>query len=282
MRRRSASPFALGLLGLWSLVVAFPLYWLVTASFKDALAIHQGPTFVPWVDFQPTADAWTRLAAGAEGEMVGGPLLNSVLVGGTSSLLAMALGASAAYGLARARVRLGPMANEDILFWMVSQRLMPPIVTALALFLMLRTVALLDTRTGLLLVYVAFNLPLATWLMYNFLRHVPASVEEAAWVDGASRGQALVHVLLPVSLPGLVATFLFCFMFAWNEFLFALVLTFNRARTLPILIAAQHSQKGIEWWSLSAMSLITLAPVVLITLLLQRYLVAQVLRGSEG
>jgi multiple sugar transport system permease protein len=262
--------------------VAFPLYWLVTASFKDALAIHQGPTFVPWVDFQPTADAWTRLAAGAEGEMVGGPLLNSVLVGGTSSLLAMALGASAAYGLARARVRLGPMANEDILFWMVSQRLMPPIVTALALFLMLRTVALLDTRTGLLLVYVAFNLPLATWLMYNFLRHVPASVEEAAWVDGASRGQALVHVLLPVSLPGLVATFLFCFMFAWNEFLFALVLTFNRARTLPILIAAQHSQKGIEWWSLSAMSLITLAPVVLITLLLQRYLVAQVLRGSEG
>jgi multiple sugar transport system permease protein len=282
VRRRSASPFALGLLGLWSLVVAFPLYWLVTASFKDALAIHQGPTFVPWVDFQPTADAWTRLAAGAEGEMVGGPLLNSVLVGGTSSLLAMALGASAAYGLARARVRLGPMANEDILFWMVSQRLMPPIVTALALFLMLRTVALLDTRTGLLLVYVAFNLPLATWLMYNFLRHVPASVEEAAWVDGASRGQALVHVLLPVSLPGLVATFLFCFMFAWNEFLFALVLTFNRARTLPILIAAQHSQKGIEWWSLSAMSLITLAPVVLITLLLQRYLVAQVLRGSEG
>lgn len=282
MRRRSASPFALGLLGLWSLVVAFPLYWLVTASFKDALAIHQGPTFVPWVDFQPTADAWTRLAAGAEGEMVGGPLLNSVLVGGTSSLLAMALGASAAYGLARARVRLGPMANEDILFWMVSQRLMPPIVTALALFLMLRTVALLDTRTGLLLVYVAFNLPLATWLMYNFLRHVPASVEEAAWVDGASRGQALVHVLLPVSLPGLVSTFLFCFMFAWNEFLFALVLTFNRARTLPILIAAQHSQKGIEWWSLSAMSLITLAPVVLITLLLQRYLVAQVLRGSEG
>ncbi len=282
MRRRASSPLSLGVLGLWSLVVAFPLYWLVTASFKDALAIHQGPTFVPWLDFHPTADAWVRLAVGAEGEMVGGPLLNSVVVGGTSSLLAMALGASAAYGLARATVRLGPMGNEDLLFWMVSQRLMPPIVTALALFLMLRVAGLLDTRTGLILVYVAFNLPLATWLMYNFLRHVPPSVEEAAWVDGASRGLALLHVVLPVSLPGLVATFLFCFMFAWNEFLFALVLTFNRARTLPILIAAQHSQRGIEWWSLSAMSLVTLAPVVLITLLLQRYLVAQVLQGSEG
>jgi multiple sugar transport system permease protein len=149
---------------------------------------------------------------------------------------------------------------------------MPPIVTALALFLLLRTVGLLDTRTGLVLVYVAFNLPLATWLMHNFFRQVPASLEEAALVDGATRARALWHVVLPVSVPGLVATFLFCFLFAWNEFLFALILTFNRARTLPILIAAQHTQRGIEWWSLSAMSLITLLPAVLITLLLQGYL----------
>ncbi len=280
MRLRS-SWLGLGLLALWSVAVLFPLYWLVTASFKDALAIHQGPTFVPWVDFQPNLDAWARLLSGREGETVSGPLLNSLVVGGASSLLAVALGASAAYGLSRTRVRLGPMGNDDVLFWIVSQRMMPPIVTALALFLLLRTVGLLDTRTGLVLVYVAFNVPLATWLMHNFFRQVPDALEEAAWVDGASRARALLHVVVPVSLPGLVATFLFCFLFAWNEFLFALILTFNRARTLPILIAAQHSQRGIEWWSLSAMSLITLAPVVLVTLVLQRYLVGQVLRGGE-
>jgi multiple sugar transport system permease protein len=233
------------------------------------------------VDFRPTPDAWRNLLLGVERETVYGPLLNSVVVGTTSSLLAMALGASAAYGLARLRVRLGPMANEDVLFWIVSQRIMPPIVTALALFLLLRTVGLLDTRTGLVLVYVAFNLPLATWLMHNFFRQVPASLEEAALVDGATRARALWHVVLPVSVPGLVATFLFCFLFAWNEFLFALILTFNRARTLPILIAAQHTQRGIEWWSLSAMSLITLLPAVLITLLLQGYLVGRVLGGAE-
>ena len=270
-----------GILAVWSLGVLFPLYWLVTASFKDALAVHQGPKFLPWVDFQPTPDAWRNLLLGVERETVYGPLLNSVAVGTTSSLLAMALGASAAYGLARLRVRLGPMANEDVLFWIVSQRIMPPIVTALALFLLLRTVGLLDTRTGLVLVYVAFNLPLATWLMHNFFRQVPASLEEAALVDGATRAGALWHVILPVSVPGLVATFLFCFLFAWNEFLFALILTFNRARTLPILIAAQHTQRGIEWWSLSAMSLITLLPAVLITLLLQGYLVGRVLGGAE-
>ncbi|MDR5710344.1 MAG: carbohydrate ABC transporter permease [Armatimonadota bacterium] len=280
MRRRPPI-VAYILLGMWSMVVFFPLYWLVTASFKDALAVHQGPKFLPWVDFRPTLDAWRNLLRGVERETVWGPLLNSLVVGSSSSLLAMVLGASAAYGLARLPVRLGPMANEDMLFWIVSQRIMPPIVTALALFLMLRTVGLLDTRTGLVLVYVAFNLPLATWLMHNFFRQIPPSLEEAALVDGAGRARVLWHVVLPVSTPGLVATFLFCFLFAWNEFLFALILTFNRARTLPILIAAQHTQRGIEWWSLSAMSLITLAPVVLITLLLQGYLVGRVLGGGE-
>ncbi|MDR7416273.1 MAG: carbohydrate ABC transporter permease [Armatimonadota bacterium] len=280
MKRRPPA-LAYGILGVWSVIVLFPLYWLVTASFKDALAVHQGPKFLPWVDFRPTLDAWRNLLLGVERETIYGPLLNSIVIGSSSSLLAMAMGASAAYGLARLRVRLGPLANEDVLFWIVSQRIMPPIVTALALFLLLRTVGLLDTRTGLVLVYVAFNLPLATWLMHNFFRQVPASLEEAALVDGASRARALWHVVLPVSIPGLVATFLFCFLFAWNEFLFALILTFSRARTLPILIAAQHTQRGIEWWSLSAMSLITLAPVVLITLLLQGYLVGQVLGGGE-
>lgn len=268
-------------LGVWAFVVLFPLYWLVIASFKDPLAVHQGPTFIPWLDFRPTLKAWKDLVFGIERETIYGPFQNSLIVGGTSSLLAMSLGAAAAYGLARLPVRIGPLSNEDLVLWIASQRMMPPIVTALALFLMLRVVGLLDTRLGLILVYVAFNLPLATWLMHNYFLQVPASLEEAALVDGASRGRALWHVVIPVSAPGLVATFLFCFLFAWNEFLFALILTFNRARTLPILIAAQHTQRGIEWWSLSAMSLITLVPVVAITLLLQRHLVSRVLGGME-
>lgn len=281
MRRPWADAGRYALLIVWSLVVVFPLYWLITASFKDPLAVSQGPRFVPWVDFKPTLAAWVTIFSGVEKESVSGPLLNSLFVGTLSTALAVAGGAAAAYGLSRFPVRLGPLGNQDVLLWIVSQRIMPPIVTALALFLMFRVAGLLDSRIGLALVYAAFNLPLATWLMHNFYRQVPISIEEAARVDGASRSQLLWRVVLPVSAPGLVATGLLCFIFAWNEFLFALILTFSESRTLPILIAAQHNQRGIEWWTLSAMSLITIAPVVLVTLLLQRYLVTNLLAGSE-
>ncbi|MDQ7850906.1 MAG: carbohydrate ABC transporter permease [Armatimonadota bacterium] len=279
-RRRWVAAGIYAALGLWSVFVVFPLYWMLIASFKDPLAVSQGPTFIPWVDFQPTLAAWKAILFGIERETIGKPLTNSILIGLGSTSLAVVVGALAAYGIARLPVRVGPMKNQDILFWIVSQRIMPPIITGIALFLMLRAFRLVDTRMGMTLVYTAFNLPLAAWLMHNFFQQVPADIEEAALVDGATRAQALWHVVVPVSVPGLIATFLFCLVFAWNEFLLALILTFDRARTMPILIAAQHSQRWIEWWSLSAMSLITIAPVVLITLALQRYLILNVLAGA--
>lgn len=264
----------------WGLFALFPLYWTVIASFKEPLAVSQGATFMPWVDFQPTLSAWRAILFGIEKETVGRPLANSVIIGLGSTFLVVVVGAMAAYGLTRFQVRAGPFGNQDVLFWIVSQRMMPPIVTGLALFLMLRVVGLIDTRTGMVLVYTAFNLPLAVWLMHNFFKQIPPSLEEAALTDGASRTQILWRIVLPVSAPGMVATFLFCLVFAWNEFLLALILTFNNARTMPILIASQHTQRAIEWWSLSAMSLITILPVVLITVGLQRYLVTNVLGGS--
>ncbi|MBM3471398.1 MAG: carbohydrate ABC transporter permease [Armatimonadetes bacterium] len=266
-------------LSAWGLFALFPLYWTVIASFKEPLAVSQGATFLPWVDFQPTLSAWRAILFGIEKETVGRPLANSVIIGLGSTLLVVIVGAMAAYGLTRFQVRAGPLGNQDVLFWIVSQRMMPPIVTGLALFLMLRVVGLTDTRAGMVLVYTAFNLPLAVWLMHNFFKQIPPSLEEAALTDGASRAQILWRIVLPVSTPGLVATFLFCLVFAWNEFLLALILTFSEARTMPILIASQHTQRAIEWWSLSAMSLITILPVVLITIGLQRYLVTNVLGG---
>ncbi len=264
----------------WGLFALFPLYWTVIASFKEPLAVSQGATFLPWVDFQPTLSAWRAILFGIEKETVGRPLANSAIIGLGSTFLVVVVGAMAAYGLTRFQVRAGPLGNQDVLFWIVSQRMMPPIVTGLALFLMLRVVGLIDTRVGMVLVYTAFNLPLAVWLMHNFFKQIPPSLEEAALTDGASRIQILWRIVLPVSAPGMVATFLFCLVFAWNEFLLALILTFNNARTMPILIASQHTQRAIEWWSLSAMSLITILPVVLITIGLQRYLVTNVLGGS--
>lgn len=256
----------------WAIFVLSPVYWMLTTSFKPKLDVFLGPKYLPWIDFKPVAQWWRRVFT-IEREEVVLPLINSTIVAITSSLLATLLGTMAAYALTRFTFKLGPMRNRDILLWIVSQRMMPPIVAVLAIFIMFRLANLLDTRLGMMLVYTAFNLPIAVWMMRNFLSQIPPSAEEAAMVEGASRVQIFWWILIPMTLPSLAATFLLCFIFAWNEFLFALILTFSRARTIPILIASQHFQRGPQWWDISVLSTIAIAPVLLIALSLQRYFV---------
>jgi multiple sugar transport system permease protein len=264
--------FTYTLLIAWAIFVSFPIYWTITTSFKGEADVYLGPKYFPWVDFQPTLKAWKRMLT-VEKDMVLRPLTNSMIIATISSLLAMIFGSMAAYGLTRYQFKLGPLRNRDILTWIVSQRIMPPIVTVLALFLILKVVNLLDTQAGMILVYTAFNLPLAVWMMRNFLVQLPPSIEEAAMVDGASSAQTFFRIVIPMTLPCLAATFLLCFVFAWNEFLFALFLTYNKAQTMPLLIAAQHFQRGPQWWDISVLAVIAIAPVVIIALFLQRYLV---------
>jgi len=256
----------------WAIFVLSPVYWMLTTSFKPKLDVFLGPKYFPWIDFKPVAQWWRRVFT-IEREEVVLPLINSTIVAITSSLLATLLGTMAAYALTRFTFKLGPMRNRDILLWIVSQRMMPPIVAVLAIFIMFRLANLLDTRLGMMLIYTAFNLPIAVWMMRNFLSQIPPSAEEAAMVEGASRVQIFWWILIPMTLPSLAATFLLCFIFAWNEFLFALILTFSRARTIPILIASQHFQRGPQWWDISVLSTIAIAPVLLIALSLQRYFV---------
>lgn len=256
----------------WTVVVLFPIFWMVTTSFKERLDVFLGPKYLPWVDFKPTTKWWARIFTVERRELIT-PFINSLIVAGISSLFAALFGSMAAYALTRYRFRFGPMKNEDILFWIVSQRMMPPIITALAVFLMFRVTNLLDTHLALILVYIAFNLPLSVWIMVNFLSQIPRSIEEAALVDGASRAQAFFRVVIPMVLPSLSATFLLCFVFAWNEFLFALILTYSRAQTMPILIAMQHFQRGPQWWDISALSTLAVLPPIAITIGLQRYFI---------
>ncbi len=256
----------------WTVIVLFPIFWMVTTSFKEKLDVFLGPKYLPWVDFKPTTKWWVRIFTIERRELIT-PFVNSLIVAGISSFFASLFGSMSAYALTRYKFRFGPMNNDDILLWIVSQRMMPPIITALAVFLMFRVTNLLDTHFGLILVYIAFNLPLAVWIMANFLSQIPQSIEEAALVDGASRAQAFFRVVVPMVLPSLSATFLLCFVFAWNEFLMALILTYSRAQTMPILIAMQHFQRGPQWWDISALSTLAVLPPIAITLGLQRYFV---------
>jgi len=272
MKSKLATAGTYAILILWTIIVLFPMFWIVTTSFKEKLDVFLGPKYIPWLDFQPTTKWWVRIFTVERRELIT-PFINSLVVAGVSSLFASLLGSMTAYALTRYRFRFGPMKNDDILLWIVSQRMMPPIITALAVFLMFRVTNLLDTHLGLILVYIAFNLPLAVWIMANFLAQIPQSIEEAALVDGASRAQTFFRVVIPMVLPSLSATFLLCFVFAWNEFLFALILTYSKAQTMPILIAMQHFQRGPQWWDISALSTLAVLPPIAITIGLQRYFI---------
>ncbi|MEM1668131.1 MAG: carbohydrate ABC transporter permease [Thermofilaceae archaeon] len=260
----------------WAFVVVAPLFWLVTTSFKERLDVYLGPKFIPWVDFKPTTRWWIRIFT-VEKEILLRPYANSLIVGSISAICSTLLGLMAAYALTRFRFKFGFMKNDDILFWIVSQRIMPPIIIVFAVFSMYRAFGLLDNHLGLILVYTAFNLPLSVWVIANFLNQIPPSVEEAALVDGAGPLTVLFRIVVPMLLPGLTATFLLCFVFAWNEFLFALILTYSRSQTMPILIAAQHFQRGPQWWDISALSVLAVLPPVGITIALQKYFIKGIL-----
>lgn len=320
----------------WLFIAAFPLYWVVVTAFKPPLAVSQGATYVPFLDFQPTLQAFRDAFSGLRGNFWT-PIVSSVLISVTSTIIAVFLGTMAAYALVRFQFRIrlvaglafaviaiggfvlldvytglrvpyalaivlvaglvvavwlnaralpGPvLGNDDVTFWFVSQRIFPPIVSAFAIYLLYAEMGkaglpLLDTFGGMVLVYTAFGLPFAVWLMRDFLSTVPLEVEEAAMVDNIGRLRIFFQIVLPMSTPGLIATSMIVLAFVWNEFLFALLLTTGDWQTLPILLAGQNSSRGDEWWAISVAALISIAPMIVVATILGRMMRSGLLSGS--
>lgn len=219
---------------------------------------------------------------------LGGYLLGANVLGwGRAPSMFAAFGAALVLSLVTNRVKVpGPvLGNEDIIFWFVSQRMFPPIVAAFALFLMYSEIGrmgfkLIDTYLGLTLAYIAFSLPIVIWLMRDFFAALPVEVEEAAMVDNVPSWRIFTGIVLPMSTPGLVATFMITLAFVWNEFLFALFLTNAKWQTLPILVAGQNSQRGDEWWSISAAALIAIIPMMIMAAILSRLMRSGLLLGA--
>lgn len=271
------------LLIMWTIICLFPIYWLVITSIKQPIAVFQGPKYLPWIDFQPTLDAWRFLLTGPTSRQVIRSWTNSAIMAVSSAALAVALGALAGYGLTRFRYRVPGLnwRNDNIAFWIISQRMLPPVVVILPFMIMYRFAGLIDTHHGMILAYTVFNLPFAVWILRDFFAGLPIDLEESALIDGASRLQAFRKIVLPLSTPGLVATFLFCMMFSWNDYLFALMLTFSRSSTLPMFIAGEGTQSyGPQWWYLSALSLLAVAPMVIVALLVERYITRGLIVGA--
>jgi len=170
--------------------------------------------------------------------------------------------------------------NSDVAFWLISQRILPPVAVVIPIYVLFQRLGMLDTLQALIITYVATNLPIVVWLMRDYFSTVPVELEESAAVDGASPYRIFRSIVVPVSVPGLVATFLFVLVFAWNEYLLALFLSSARAQTLPLTVAAQNATRGPQWWYMSVLILIMIIPVILVAIVLERYISRGILIGA--
>jgi len=170
--------------------------------------------------------------------------------------------------------------NNDIAFWMISQRMLPPIAVVIPIYIIFQRLHLLDTHVALIITYVTSNLPIVIWLMRDYISTIPIELEECAAIDGASRYRIFWSIVLPLAIPGLVATFLFVLVFTWNEYLLALFLSSANSQTLPLVIAAQNATRGPQWWNMSVLILIMIVPVIVIAIVLERYITRGLLIGA--
>ena len=356
---------AYGLLIFWSAFVIFPIYWVVITAFKDAIAVNQGPYYIPFVDFQPNLDAW-RVQLSADPFCDGYAIVrqfallaynslafllspfvhiepmepqickiylafaNSLVIGVASTALCVTIGSMAAYALARVQYKpkfgnivifviltllvivatsyagipwyltsavalalffllarafgkrfKATLGNGDILFWMISQRILPPIVVIIPVYMMFQAVGLLDTHLGLIIIYAVANLPIVVWLMHDFFAGLPIELEESAQLDGSTRFGIFWEIVLPLTRPGLAATTLLTLILNWNEYLFAVFLSTSKAQTMPIMVAAKNAgEKGTLWWEMCAIIVVMIIPVIIMAIFLQRFIARGVLLGA--
>ncbi|MFF4229363.1 carbohydrate ABC transporter permease [Streptomyces sp. NPDC001820] len=279
MRPRLYPVFKYTVIALWACFVAGPFFWAMTTSFKDANAVQGGATYLPWIQYQPSATGWRNIFGGAGGIDVIQPFLNSAIVTIAASAISLVLGSLAAYALSRYRFKIGFIKNSDIVFFFVSQRIMPPVVLVIPFFYLLQWAGLLDSIAGLVIVTVALLLPIAVWVMVDFFNGIPREIDEMAMLDGCGPLQTFVRAILPNSLPGLTVAAMFCAVFGWNDFFFAFRLTFTEVQTLPQAVVALNSSIP-PWWTLSAAALFGVAPLVLLAIWVERYLSKGNLSGA--
>jgi multiple sugar transport system permease protein len=257
----------------------FPMYWMITTSFKPEAAILSKPP--TWV-FKPTLENYRYAFNEADFGLF---LKNTLIVSVVSTILVIVLGSMASYSFARYDVGKG-----HVMFFILTTRMFPAIAVILPYFIIFRGVGRtaigqllnigLDTTGALIITYTMFNLPFAIWLMFSFFQEIPLELEDSARLDGYSRFQVFYRVVLPLAAPGIVVTAIFSMIFAWNEFLFAFMLTRDAARTITIGVAGFWTQRGILWGPLSAAAVICVVPMLIFALTLQRYFVRGLTFGA--
>lgn len=300
MTRTGRSPLRIvGEVLFWLALVAalvfflFPLVWMLITSIKARSEVTLlPPTFVPYVQFQPTLDNYiavftkaselgTITSGGAESRQFEisafpGALANSVIIAGATTILSVLLGTLAAYAFSRFRIK----GESDLLFFILSTRMLPPIVVLVPIFLMFSNIGLRESYVGITLLYITVGLPFVVWMMKGFFDEIPKEYEEAAMVDGYSRIQAIYKIVIPEALPAMLATAVFVLITAWNEFVFVQLLNPSKGTTVPPFLYAIIGYGQIEWGRMAATSVVFLLPVVLFTFAVRQNLLRGVTFGA--
>lgn len=276
--RRSARPAALLLVAVWSL---FPVYWALKTSFSTNLAAQSSP--VQWFPLHPTVANYEAVfGRGPESQLAAGgitrALLNTVIETGSATILIVLISVMGAYSFARLRFRMrGPL-----LLVVIATLMLPAYATLIPIYRLMADLQLINTYFGIVLVFVSGFLPLAMWIMYNVFNVIPRSMEEAAVIDGASTLQTFVRVVLPVVLPGIAATAIVSFLFAWGGFLFPLVLSSGAAsEPLTVVLSALNNRGNIPYTIINAAAIVTISIPVMIVIFLNRWIVTGITAGSS-
>lgn len=258
-----------------ALISVFPLAWTFLTSIKPPIQTFALP---PVLLFAPTLESYEMLFFGQHAMAFDIRLLarNSLIVALIATLLTIASSCLAAYSLSRFYFR----GRKVIAFAIIATRMLPPIATVVPLFLLMNRLGLMDTHLALIMAYTAINIPFAVWMLRGFMDEIPIDLEDAAMVDGSSRMRALVQIVFPLIVPGLVATGVFTFLLAWNDFALALILTSRNAKTLPLIVTSFITEEGILWGPMSAAATLILLPPVLFVIFAQRHLAKGLTMGA--
>jgi multiple sugar transport system permease protein len=259
-----------------ALIFVFPIYWAFSQSLRNPIdTFTVAGIGIPWLNFTPTLDNWKDQLGTPE---TGQALINSTYISVSAAALALLLGTPAAYAIAR--FRFERWKNRDITVWFLSQRVLPPVATVVPFYLTMRAFGLLDTHLALILINATFVLPFVVVIMRQTFLDLPVELEEAALIDGANHWGAFWRVALPLAAPSMAATGLIIFAFAWNEFLFAVVIGSDKAITVPVHIAGAIDTRGVQFWFMGVRAMTAIIPPVIIALIAQRYIVRGLTLGA--
>lgn len=252
-----------------TLLFVFPVYWLAMISIKTPDEIYAYPPV--WVPTEVHFSSYVTLFRDGDAWSV----YNSLVTAGVSTLLAMIIGTAAAYSIVRFRT-----GGDHLAIWIISQRMIPPICVAFPIFLLFVAWQWVDTYLGLILLYTAFNVPYVTWMMRGYIQEIPLELEQSALVDGLSRWAVLRRVVLPMARAGLFATAVFTFIFAWNDFLFALILTKSEVVTYTVKVTGYFGSQSTFWSKIGAMSMLGVLPMMIVVGTMQRFIVRGMSMGA--